>query len=101
MVDVINYDFKSITDKTVKLEESFINLYVDKCLKSVSAIISTRSMRRILDEKYKKADLNKVTTEQCQHITATESHRLLHLLKKCKDLFDGILGTWNTTPVNL
>ena len=32
MVDVSNYDFTYITDKTVKLEESFINLYVDKFL---------------------------------------------------------------------
>ena len=30
MVDVSNYDFKSITDKTDKLEESFINSYVDE-----------------------------------------------------------------------
>ena len=29
MVDLINYDFTSITDKTVKQDESYINLYVD------------------------------------------------------------------------
>ena len=57
MVDVINYDFKSITDKNVKPEESFVNSYVDKCLESDSAINSTRRMRRILDAKYEKVDL--------------------------------------------
>ena len=52
MVDVINYEFTSITDKTVRLEGSFINLYVNECLKSNNAIISTHSMRIILDAKY-------------------------------------------------
>ena len=48
MVDVSNYNFKSITEKTVKPEESFVNLYVDKCLESVNTIKSTCRMRRIL-----------------------------------------------------
>ena len=29
MVDISNYDFKSLTYKIVKPEQSFINLYVD------------------------------------------------------------------------
>ena len=59
-------------------------------------------MRRILDAKYKKAELNEVMTKQCQkHLTATEHHRIPQLLKKLKYLFDGTLGTWNTTPVDL
>ena len=40
-------------------------------------------------------------TEQCQHLTDTESHILLHLLKKSEDMFDGTLGTWKTTLVDL
>ena len=71
MVDVINYNFKSITYKTVKPEESFLKLYVDECLESDSAINSTCGMRRILDAKYVKADLNKFMTEQCQNLNAT------------------------------
>ena len=89
MVDASNYGFKSITDKTIKLEVSFVNLYIDKLLESNSTINSTRRMLRILDEKYK-----------CQYLTATESHRLLHLLNKFEDLFDGTLGMWKTTPVD-
>ena len=58
-------------------------------------------MRRILDAQYEKADLNNVTTEQCQHINSTERYILLNILKKSKDMFDGTLGTWNTTPVDL
>ena len=71
MVDVSNYDFKYITDKTVKPEESFVNLYINECLESKNAISSTYRMRRILDVKYEKADLNKVMNEQCQHLTDT------------------------------
>ena len=59
-------------------------------------------MRRILDAKYKKSDLNEVMTKQCQkHLTATERHALLQLLKKPENIFDGTLGMWNTTPVDL
>ena len=68
MVDSSNYDFKSLTENIVKLEESFINLYVRKSPKSESTIISTHIMRLILYSKYEKADLNKVATEKCQHL---------------------------------
>ena len=49
MVDVSKHDFTYLTEKTVKTKESFINLYVDKCLEYKSAIISTRRISRILD----------------------------------------------------
>ena len=100
MVDVINYYFKSITDKTVKLEESFVNSYFHECLGYKSVINSTRRMRIILDAKYNRADLNKVTTEKFQHLTATKIHRILHLLNEFEDLFNGTLGMWETTPVD-
>ena len=58
-------------------------------------------MRRILDTRYKKVNLNKIMIEQCQHLTATDRHRILHLLNKFEDLFDGTLGTWKTTTVDL
>ena len=54
MVDVSNYDFNIITDKAVKLEEYFINLYVNECLEYESVISATRRMYRIIDAKYKK-----------------------------------------------
>ena len=79
MVDVRNYDFNIITAKTVKVEESFINLYVEECLKSEIKISATRRICRISDAKYKKVDLNKVTTEQYQHINTEECTILLSL----------------------
>ena len=58
-------------------------------------------MRRILDAKYKKSDLNKVMTEQFQHLNTEECNRHMIVLRKYEDLFNGTLGTWNTTPVDL
>ena len=78
MVDVSNYGFKYMTDKTVKPEESFVNLYVDECFKSNNTISSTLRMLIILYAKYKKSDLNEVMTEQCQkHLTTTYHNRVL------------------------
>ena len=85
MVDVRNYDFKYIIDKTVKPEEYFVKSYVDKCLEYNNRIKSTRRMRIILYAKYEKADLNEVMTKKCQkHLTATKRHRLLLILKNSK-----------------
>ena len=59
-------------------------------------------MRRILDAKYEKAELNEVMTKKCQkHLTTTEHNILIQLLKKIEDMFDGTLGTRNTTLVEL
>ena len=38
-------------------------------------------MRRILDAKYEKADLKKVMTEQCQHLSPIEQGSLPNHLK--------------------
>ena len=56
----------------------------------------------IIFVKYERYDLNKVMTKQCQeHLTTIEYDRLLQIMKKSEDIFDGTLGTWNTTPVEL
>ena len=76
MVDLSNYEFKSLTDKIVKPEGPFINSYVDECLKYEITIRSTRRMRTIFNDKYKKADLKKSITEQCQHLTPSERENI-------------------------
>ena len=53
MFEINYYDFKLLTDKIIKLEELFINSYVDKYVDSIT-IGPTQQMRRILDAKYKK-----------------------------------------------
>ena len=42
-----------------------------------------------------------IMSEQCQHLNSKESYRLLTLLSKFEDMFDGTLGWWNNTPVDL
>ena len=40
-------------------------------------------------------------TKRFQHLNTEERDRLIILFRKYEDLFDGTLGTWNTTPVYL
>ena len=101
MVDVITYAFKLLTQKIVKPEENFINAYFNEYLKYEGSISSTRRMRRIMDAKYKNAYLNKVMAKQCQHLSIKEPEKLLKHPLKFEYLFDGKLGTWKTTPVDL
>ena len=60
-----------------------------------------RRMRRILDAKYEKADLNTVMAKHCKHLNPAQRCRLLTLLGKFEDLFDGALDMRNTTLVDL
>ena len=69
MVDVINYAFKTLSHKRVKPEEYFINTYFNKYLAYEGAISSMCRMCKIMDAKYKKADLNKSMAKQCQYLS--------------------------------
>ena len=55
----------------------------------------------VLDSKYEKADLNRVMTEKCQHLSTKERYILLTLLLRFEDLFNVPLGNCNTTQVDL
>ena len=101
MVDISNYNFKPLTDKMVKLEYSFINVYVKECLKSEGTISPTRRMSRILGDKYKSSELNKVMEEHCQHLYTKYQERPLKLLRKLGSFFDGTLSMWKTNMVDL
>ena len=57
-------------------------------------------MVKILDSKYEKANLNKIV-EAANNLDANQKQMLLKLLKQYETLFDGTLGRWNTTPVNI
>ena len=63
-----------------------------------STISSTGRIRRILDSRYEKADLNQVMDKQCQHLSP---NKLLHILRKFEDLLDGTLCTWKTPLVDV
>ena len=101
MADVRNYEYALLTDKIVNPEESFLNFYVNECFGSENTIKPTQQIRRILDAKYKKEDINKVMTKKYQHLSTKEQEILLVLLLKFEDMFDGTLGMRNTTLVDL
>src|SRR5688572_27249060 len=57
-------------------------------------------IREILDAKYCKADLTKLSQEYDQ-LNKEDQKKLLKLLPKYEHLFDGTVGTWNIDPVDL
>ncbi len=61
---------------------------------------ATKRVMRILDAKYKKADLQAIVRDNCKHLSANQQKKLLQLLKKYESLFDGTLGDWKTKPVS-
>jgi hypothetical protein len=54
-------------------------------------------MNKIPDAEHSEADLNEVA-ESADHLTTSEQQKLLALLKKCEDLFDGTLGAFTGAP---
>eukprot|EP00804_Cyclotella_cryptica_P007671 CCRYP_015255-RA/>CCRYP_015255-RA protein AED:0.41 eAED:0.49 QI:0/0/0/1/0/0/2/0/541 len=61
---------------------------------------ATQHVVHILDAKYEKADLQSVVDNNCPHLSLQDQNKLLELLRKYDDLFDGTLGDWNTEPVS-
>src|SRR5688500_7801881 len=57
-------------------------------------------IQEILDAKYCKADLAKLSQE-CDQLDKVDQQKLLTLLQKYEHLFDDTVGTWNTEPVDL
>ena len=53
-----------------------------------------------MDAKYEPANLKNIVQTQ-QHLTITQQEKLYKLLKKYEKLFDGSLGVWKGTKVNL
>ena len=61
---------------------------------------ATEIIVKILDNKYKKANLEEIYQSSHQ-LYAKEKVILLHLLKDFEYIFDGRLGKWNTYPVEI
>jgi hypothetical protein len=57
-------------------------------------------IKKILDAKYSATDLEKVCFSQ-PHLELEKQQKLLELLRKFEDLFNGTLGKWNEEPVKL
>jgi hypothetical protein len=61
---------------------------------------ANKRVTRILDAKYKKADLQSIIIDNFKHLSTDQQKKLLQLLKKYETLFDSILGDWKTKPVS-
>ena len=64
-----------------------------------SAAGATEKTMGILDATYEKTDLPKVTHKNYNHLSSSERAKLLKLLQKYEDLFDGALGDFQTDQV--
>jgi hypothetical protein len=88
----INYLQGSSTLRALKLNHSL-------AMELHSTQDATKCVTRILDAKYKKADLQPVVGDNCKYLSANQKKKLLQLLNKYELLFDGTLGDWKTKPV--
>jgi hypothetical protein len=88
----INYLQGSSTLHALKLNHSL-------AMEPHSTQDATKCVKRILDAKYKKADLQSAVSDNCKHLRANQQKKLLQLLKKYELLFDDTLGDWKTKPV--
>ena len=61
---------------------------------------ATERVKKILDAKYEAADLEQVCSAQ-SHLLLAQQQKLLDLMNKYEELFDGTLGTWKDTEVEL
>ena len=85
----------------VQLNEEFIDKLEHKLLYiHEPETTDAERIQSILNAKYCKADLVKITGE-CDQLDKAEQQQLLVLLQKFEHLFDGTVGTWNTEPVKL
>jgi hypothetical protein len=80
-----------------------INRACNPCLapEPVSTKNGTKRVIAILDAKYDKADLPAIIGDNCSHLTPSHREKLLSLLLKYEELFDGTLGDWNRPPISI
>ena len=91
----IEWDYKSIPFKD---QESTLT---DFHVKEPDAVEEANDrLKRILDAKCEKANLEEICREQPE-LSTDEQNKLFRLLAKYESLFDGTLGTYTGSKVNL
>lgn len=86
--------------RDILLNMGFLNLIEEEFYESKRINESTAQMTRILDAHYNKADLYQIT-EVCIHLIPEQRLQLRQALLKYEYLFSGILGMWQTSPIEL
>ena len=92
----------SVLDIKTEEEEHYYmenrdEIYYSKEVGSADECFATQ---RLLDAKYEKAKIEEVVNEM-EHLSTNQKVLLKSLLYKYEILFDGILGNWETKPVDL
>jgi hypothetical protein len=85
MRNIANLQLKPRTTRTLRENTCFAQ-------EPISTRSATKCVVKILDAKYKKADLPAIIRENCNHLTATDREKLLSVLLKFKLLFHSTLG---------
>ena len=57
-------------------------------------------IQRMTEQKYSPAELSQ-EVQKCSNLSNDQQDQLLQLLTKYQSHFDGTLGTWNTSPIQL
>ena len=68
-------------------------------LEMISAREATKLAVTVHDEKYRKADLSAIASDNSNHLDSLQQAKLLALSEKNNQLFDGTLGDFQTDPV--
>jgi hypothetical protein len=104
---ILNFDGQNImwNESTIKMKEyinSPINEFYwhEETYESQALNDASSCLKKILDAKYKPADLNKIAGN-CDYLIDDEQMQLLSLLHKYQHLCNGSLGTWNDKPYNI
>ena len=84
----------------VQLYDAFQNLGIYQGAVLTYLEDMSQRIKNILDAKYEPADLDEVIKEQTE-LSTDEKQKLRVLLDKYSDLFDGTLGKWKGSPVEL
>jgi hypothetical protein len=93
MRDITNLQLKTSISQALKRNANFAQ-------EPVSTHNATKRVVEILDAKYEKADIPAIVRDNCSHLSATDREKLLSMLLKFEELFDGTLGDWNLPPVS-
>ena len=92
-IDIIILSLRDTTkfSTRVKIERAWMANNIVMIHEPKSTLEATQQVVKILDAKYEKANLNVEVTENCNHLSIPAQEKLLKLLTKFEDLFDGAL----------
>ena len=93
MRDIANLQLKSSITRALQNNSNHAQ-------EPVSTRSATKRVVEILDEKFKKTDIPAIVRKNCSHLSATDREKLLSMLLRFEQRFDGTLGDWNLPPVS-